>query len=151
MKPIDSIVSANQSTKCSRWPDRSHWILTELKEFCTYEERAFTNSAIFASLAFVWSRTLSGLDWLTDCLEHIGQGEEEAHYLSDATRLSVSGSGAAAWSKNGGTYIRSLNHYTFSWKPSTIMIQSGAVTVTPPEIWISQEPWQESQNGFGSP
>ena len=30
-------------------------------------------------------------------------------------------------------------------------VQSCAVTVTPSEIWISQEPWQVSQNCFGSP
>ena len=32
-----------------------------------------------------------------------------------------------------------------------ILIQSWAVTVIPSEIWISQELWQVSQNGFGSP
>ena len=30
-------------------------------------------------------------------------------------------------------------------------VQSSAVRVTPSEIRISQEPWQVSQNGFGSP
>ena len=30
-------------------------------------------------------------------------------------------------------------------------LQWWAVTVPPSEIWISQEPWQESQNGFGAP
>ena len=38
----------HQSTKCSRWPDRSHWILTDLKEVYTYEEMAFTKSASFS-------------------------------------------------------------------------------------------------------
>ena len=41
------------------------------------------------------------------------------------------------------------------WKPDIrrpdIRIQWKAVTVTPSEIWISQEPWKVSQNGFGSP
>ena len=33
---------------------------------------------------------------------------------------------------------------------SPSVVQWKAVTVTPSEIWISQEPWQVSQNGFES-
>ena len=42
--------------------------------------------------------------------------------------------------------------YGSNWKVkrASRTVQSCAVTVTPSEIWISQEPWQVSQNGFGS-
>ena len=46
--------------------------------------------------------------------------------------------------------IKPGRNYCFKKRHKTAL-QSSAVTVTPSEIRISQEPWQVSQNGFGSP